>query len=135
MDPGRAMADLVRRLAAAARARRPGFLVLLNDGAPLVRRFPELAGVADGVVRESVTFAGRPSSRWSDPENADLPVPEGERRRILADLDAVRALGLAVFTLDYAADPAHRARAAALARGRGFLPFVSRTPLSRLPAE
>lgn len=131
LDPATAMADLVREVAARGQGRRPGFLVLLNDGAPLLARVPALAGAIDGVVRESVSFAGRPSSDWEDPDNADLPVADTET--LVRSLLAARERGVAVLTLDYARRPEHRDQAVRRAREHGFVPCVSRTPLSRLP--
>ncbi len=131
LDPAEAMADLIRDLSARARARRPGFRVLLNDGAPLLARVPDLADVVDGIVRESVSFAGHASGVWDDPKNADEPVPWTDE--ILASLLAVRRRGVAVFTLDYASRPGTRDHAERTSRRHGFIPAVSRTPLDRLP--
>lgn len=132
VDPAEAMAGLIRRLGDRARAARPGFLLVLNGGAPLVEARPALAAAVNGVLRESTWFGGKASAEWNAPDNADLPATDTEDA--LAPLRAARAKGLAVFTLDYAADPAHREAALANARAQGFVPSVSRTPLDRIPA-
>jgi cysteinyl-tRNA synthetase, unknown class len=136
VDPATAMVDLIRELATYARAEKPGFMVLPLNAAGLARARPDLLDTIDGVIQESVTFAGAASATWSDPTNADTPIPaEGDwsTATFVRDLTAVRRRGLLVLTLDYATRPENIATARALARKHGFLPFVSRTPLSRLP--
>ena len=89
-----------------------------------------------GFSQESLSFHGNAGAKWEEAEAGDFAVPaEGEwsTRKLSERLTRIRAHGLPVFTLDYAADPENariaRERSAAL----GFLPFVSRTPLDRLP--
>ncbi len=131
VDPAAAMADLIRELGRRARTLRPGFLLLLNDGAPLLERIPSLSECVDGVVRESVWFTGRSSDRWDDPANADVRVADPEP--VIRSLAHARRLGVRVFTLDYASRPSRREEAVRRAHRNGFVPFVSRTPLDRLP--
>ena len=131
VDPARAMAELVRDLSAYGRARNPGFVVLLTNGSSLLAFAPTLAGSVDGIVRESVTFAGAPSERWDDPANADRPVSVGATPRDL--LAALLERGFLVLSLDYASKPANVAAAEQAARDLGFVPFVSRSSLDRIP--
>jgi polysaccharide biosynthesis protein PelA len=123
-----------RRYAGAARAlervltelkrRKPRALLLLNSGLPLAERLP---GVLDGVALESV---------WTDYDfKAQAyrvrPADEAETRAAL--LGRVAALGLPVFTLEYApgggAEPADLIRRA---RARGFVPYVSTIGLDQV---
>ncbi|MEN8151068.1 MAG: endo alpha-1,4 polygalactosaminidase [Planctomycetota bacterium] len=138
VDPAVEMAALIRDLAEYARARRPGFLVFPLNAAALLETHPDLVPVLSGVVQESVVFAGAASSTWDDPANADEPIPasgdwstESHVRR----LSALRAKGLTILTVDYATTAENREAAEALARRHGFVPFLSRTPLSRVPEE
>ena len=131
VEPREEMTRLVRDLADRARADRPAFLVLLNGGGGLLEQEPALRDVVDGVVRESVSFGGKPSSDWDDPENADVPWTDTEE--VTRSLAGLLRSGVAILTLDYASRPENRAAAEARARSHGFVPFVSRTPLDRLP--
>jgi len=136
VDPVAAMADLIRELAAYARARRPGFLVFPLNAAALLERSPGLVPVLDGVVQEDVSFAGAASSDWDDPANADASIPatgEWSTETHIRRLTALRKRGLLILTIDYAADETNRRAAESLARRHGFVPFVSRTPLDRIP--
>ncbi len=124
-----------RRYAGAARAlervltelkrRNPRMLLLLNGGLPLAERLP---GVLDGVALESV---------WTDYDFKARayrvrPAEEAEARAAL--LGRVAALGLPVFTLEYApggggSGPADLIRRA---RARGFVPYVSTIGLDQV---
>lgn len=130
VDPAQAMVDLVRDLRRYARRRNPEFVVIAQNAAEL----PQLAGVVDGVSQEHVSFTGEANVAWDDPASGDrVAYGDGERAALIGKLKTFRDRGARVFTVDYAADPDHAARARALARKHGFVPFVSRTPLDRLP--
>jgi cysteinyl-tRNA synthetase len=136
VDPERAMAALVTKISKHARSRRPGFHVVPLNAAGLLEARPSLIPHVSGVLQEDVTFRGGASSVWDDPKNADVPIPETgdwstatHRRR----LSALKERGLVILTIDYAATPANVKAANDFARENGFIPFVSRTPLDRLP--
>ncbi len=127
-DPERAMARLVCDLAAYARRKRPGAFVVLNNGAPLAARSSDVRRAIDGVVQESLWFGGRAGAAWDDADSGGiLQTPSPEL------LDALGSLDCPVFTLDYAVREEHARGARAASAARGFVPFVSRTPLDRLP--
>ncbi|MDH3591078.1 MAG: endo alpha-1,4 polygalactosaminidase, partial [Planctomycetota bacterium] len=75
VDAGRAMATLIRDLRTYARRRKPGFLVVAQNAAPLGELVPELYGWVDGVTQESVSFYGKAGAGWDDADAADLPMP------------------------------------------------------------
>ncbi len=128
VDPERAMEQLVTDLAAYARRKRPGAFVVLNNGAALAARSVKVRRAIDGVVQESFFFGGRPEAGWDDEAAGDLVQrPSPELR------EALLALDCPVFTLDYALRPEHERSAREASAEMGFLPFVSRMPLDRLP--
>jgi len=127
VEPGRfggAMASLERVLVALRRA-RPGALLVLNGGLPLAER---LATILDGVAVESVwteyDFAGK----------AYRPRAEDDARQRVTLARRVSDLGLPVLTLEYA--PPEQGpwvrRLIGLARGEGFVPYVSMIGLGRV---
>ncbi|MFI5401890.1 MAG: endo alpha-1,4 polygalactosaminidase [Planctomycetota bacterium] len=127
-DPERAMERLVCDLAAYARRKRPGAFVVLNNGALLAARSKEVRRAIDGVVQESLWFGGRAGASWGDADaGGALQAPPPELLAALAAIDRP------VFTLDYAVREEHARGARAASLDRGFVPFVSRTPLDRLP--
>lgn len=133
VDPAREMARLVRDLSEHVKAARPGFLVVANGGDFLLAAVPSAGPGLDAVLAESVSFEGRATSDWEAPENGDVAQPADVVAARVAGLDRCRESGLVVFTLDYARDPENVAAAEARASERGYVPFVSRTPLDRLP--
>lgn len=136
VDPARAMADLVRDLRAYARARRPGFVVVAQNAAGLAARVPDVLRHVDAVSQESLSFGGGAGAPWDDPAAGDAPTPatgDWSTESLLAALARARAAGVPVLTLDYALDPGNAALARERSRSHGFVPFVSRAPLDRLP--
>lgn len=136
VDPADAMVALVRELRHYAERRRPGFLLLALNGATLVEQRPEFAAVVDGVAQENLSFSGRAGAGWEDADAGDLAIPargDWSTATIARRLRACRARGLPVFTLDYAADPRNARHARAVSVRLGCVPFISRTPLDRLP--
>ena len=128
VDPAREMAHLLRAL----HERAPGFLLLAQNGAPLLDAVPEAAAWIDGLTQESLTWAGQPGAKWKDTASGDRE-PPWDRTEIWASLRAWRERGMPVFTLDYARQQEHVAEAERASRAAGFVPFVSRITLDRLP--
>ena len=136
VDPADAMVALVRDLRLYARQRRPGFLLLALNGASLLEQRPGFAALVDGIVQENLSFRGRADVKWEDADAGDHAIPasgDWSTAALARRLRACRDRGLPVFTLDYAGDPANARRARAVSVALGCVPFVSRTPLDRLP--
>lgn len=126
VDPRRygGAARALERVLTELKRRNPRMLLLLNGGLPLAERLP---GILDGVALESV---------WTDYDFKARayrmrPADEAEARAAL--LGRVAALGLPVFTLEYAPgggpEPADLIRRA---RARGFVPYVSTIGLDQV---
>ncbi len=138
VNPARAMAELIRDLRAYARRRKPGFLVVAQNGGPLAEAVPEFYRWVDGVSQESVHFYGNAKALWDDPEAGDQPIPAtgdwstAEHERVL-DLWVKR--NIPVFVVEYVIDPQHRAAVVASNTARGYKTFVTRSPVDRLPKD
>ena len=131
IDPAQAMAELVRDLREYAQKRRRGFLVVAQNGVTLPDRVPEYIRWIDAMSHESLSYGGRAGEGWESRGAGDVPNPE---TKWLADkLGALRDRGLPILTLDYALDPDHIEAAQRRSRALGFVPFVSRAPVDRLP--
>lgn len=137
INPAVAMEDLLVELAAYARARQPGFLLIGQNAVDLVKTRPRLGTVLDGIAQEDLSYRGHSSARWGNKDagdiaaNADGSWSSRELGKRLADL---RRSGLQVLTLDYALQPQHVDVALRRSRDLGLVPFVSQTPLDRLPS-
>lgn len=136
LDPAAAMVALLERLRAYARERRPGFLLIAQNGAALPERQPRFFEVIDGFAQEDLSFHGEATATWDAPTSGDLPAPstgEWATAELAARLQRFTARGVPVFTMDYARRAPAIEQAEQTSRKFGFVPFVSRTPLDRLP--
>jgi len=136
VDPADEMVELVRAIRERARTRDPDFRVVVQNAAPLAEARPALLGTVDAVSQECTWYGGEAGAGWSDPEAGDRPTPKTgpwSTKTLVRQLRAVRAAGLPVYTIDYALDPNNAKRARERSRANGFHPFVSRSPVNRLP--
>ena len=111
-----ARAEMVRwvcEIAAHARARRKGFLIIPQN-APDLLTDPGYAGCVDAAAQEE-TFV-----------YATDKVTEAERQReLLAQFEGWKKLGKPVLTLDYASTNTLTAQTYARARAEGLIPYIS----------
>lgn len=133
VDPAVEMIRFLRQLRYVARQRNNRFLIIAQNAPDLLTGHPELANLLDGISQEDVHFSGESDVAWNNPRAGDIRTPNAQRRWLYRRLDAYRAAGVPVFTIDYALQPANIQEAYALSRAKGYIPFVSRTPLNRLP--
>ena len=151
VDPVDEMADWVTALAETGRDRNPEFLVVAQNAAELAAENDGYRAVIDALAQEQVWFDGAadndppgdcplPSTdELIDTEEFEATLSEAclqqyldfpdstlhvSSEEYLISLDAVRAAGLPVLTVDYAADPANVQFVLETSRARGFLPFV-----------
>jgi len=136
IDPHLAMAELVRDLRAYARSKNPEFLIIAQNAASLGERVPDFIDWVDGVAQESVSFGGESNVGWDDPRAGDIPTPrvgDWSTETLLRQLRPFVFAGKPVFTIDYCLDPDNADVARTYSRSRGGIPFVTRSPLDRLP--
>jgi cysteinyl-tRNA synthetase len=124
-DAAAEMVKLVKDLRLYARSRKPDFVVIAQNGAGLTG----LGDVIDGYAQEPLMYSGKAEVDWDSAQAGDIPM-EGSLSGRLALLQAFK---VPVFTVDYAIKAENASRASALSRKHGFRPFVSRSPLDRLP--
>jgi cysteinyl-tRNA synthetase len=109
------MAALIGALADYARARHPGFLVVVQNAEPLLER-ADVRRVIDAAAKEELLFGLDAAERANDAEDIAW-----SRRR----LDRVREDGKPVLVLEYLNDAVKIAEASRMARGFGYLLHVS----------
>lgn len=114
------MVAWVCRLAAHARARRDGFLIVPQNAAELIRD-PRYAACVDALGSEE-TFVYA----------TNQPTEAARRDTLLADYALWKAAGKPVFTVDYADQPALTTRTYAQARAQGLIPYVTVREADRL---
>ena len=118
------MVDMVARLAAKARATRPGFLVVAQNSEGLlpIRRY---RAAIDAVSKESLLFGRNGPGVPNTPEQIAWS---------LHFLTPARRAGKPVLAIEYLDDPAQMAAARQRLAGLGFIPFFGNRLLDRLPA-
>lgn len=109
------MVALVATLAGYARARRPGFLVVMQNAEPLLERAP-LRALIDGVAKEELLFGLDGSQKPNDGKDTAW-----SRER----LDLVASEGKPVFVVEYLNDAAKIAKAATAIRDMGYVGYIS----------
>ena len=138
VDPAAAMVDLLAELRRYARRHNPDFLMIAQNGVGLFAEQPRFARVIDGFAHEDLSFHGDAQAKWNQAHAGDKPAPTSgpwSTAQLGAALRSVRELGVPVFTLDYAAEPLNIVAAERTSRALGLVPFVTRTPLDRLPSR
>lgn len=136
VDPAVAMVELIASLRDYARETRPDFVLVAQNAVDLGGREPRLFELIDGLAQEDLSFSGSAEAAWGDAASGDIPAPASgpwSTAELGQRLLAVRRRRIPIFTLDYARVPENAEAAAATSRSLGFVPFVSRTPLDRLP--
>jgi cysteinyl-tRNA synthetase len=121
------MVGFVTSLAESARATRPRFALVPQNGAGLLdavspARAALYLDAVDGIGAEDSFFFGE-----KDEDNRWAPQTE-----TLAALDRFRAAGRVVLAVDYLTQTASARRFVEAARARGFVPYVGRRALDRL---
>ncbi|MEU4220738.1 endo alpha-1,4 polygalactosaminidase [Actinoplanes sp. NPDC026623] len=117
---GAAMAALIARISAYAKARRPGFLIVPQNS-PELRRFGGYTRAIDGIAMEELFYRA-----------TDEPCTEDFCTENLADTRALRDAGKFVLSVDYATRPADIRSACGRYRNERFAGTVTVLELDRL---
>ena len=137
VDAAREMVRFIGEIRAYAKERNPGFLVVPQNAPYLVEDADGYLDVIDAVAVEDLSYSGDGDVDWQSRRSGDIETERGTcewcREDIARVLGIYRDAGLPVFTIDYCIDPENREEAIRYYRALGFVPFVSRTPLDRLP--
>ncbi len=133
VDPDSAMVAFVEHIREVARGIDHDFLVVGQNGIWLADEQPLYFSVVDGVAQEDLSFGGEADVPWGDPRAGDIPQGPHEQAEMVEMLLQYKDRGLPVFTCDYALLPENVELAYEFSYSHGFVPFVSQTPLDRLP--
>jgi len=115
------MASFLAEIAAFARARRPGFLVIVQNAASVASR-QDVLPLIDGLALEDTFYDG------DEVQELD------HTREVLSHARRVRAARKQVLAVDYCRKPEHVARFVKRAKEAGFLPYTTVRDLDRYVA-
>jgi len=116
------MVDFVVRLAAHARALKPGFLIVPQNGEELLLK-PAYVKAINGIAKEDLFFGGGGNGVRND---------RAATQNSLGWLSHATAAKLPVFVVEYLAKPEHIAEARKQIEARGFVPYVGVRELDTL---
>lgn len=131
-----AMIAFIAHIRSVARSINPNFLVVPQNAAwlPVERERDSIYyQYIDAVGQECLSFRGESDVPWGDPNAGDIPTPSSERAELTNMLQQYRSRGKPVLIIDYAQIPANITSAYNYAYSQNFVPFVTQTPLDRLP--
>ncbi len=121
----RDMVAFVKRISAYAKTRRPGFLIIAQNGEELLRHTDYIAAI-DAVAKEDLLYGLSQRGQANTKAQIDSSV---------SYLAAARRAGRPVLVVEYLRDVELRSRAEARLHGLGFVPLVApRQPYRRLVA-
>lgn len=121
-DAAELMIDFITSISDYAKARKPGFLIIPQNG-ELLASHPRYIDVIDGIEKEDL-FYGLAGDGIRNSEE-DIAYSS-------ALLDRIKEAGKPVFTVDYGTDPAMIRSAYALSQSHGYKPYVTIRPLDSL---
>jgi cysteinyl-tRNA synthetase len=130
LDPAAEMIKFIGEMREYAKARNPDFIIIQQNAAELLDGHPELLKVIDAIGQEDLWYRGAADKDWESPKGHDIKTKSDENDTHLANLTKFLKSGKPVFTIHYTVK--HADDVYALARAKGFVPYCSRTALSRL---
>lgn len=131
------MVKFIAEIREYSRDKNPGFLVVPQNAPYLIEEGKGYTNVIDAIAQEDLSFSGGGDTEWDDPKSGDVKTPRGTcgwcREDLARVLTKYLKAGKPVFTVDYCIKPENINEAREYSLSKGFVPFVSRTPLDRLP--
>lgn len=132
VDAATEMVAFIREMREFAEQRKPGFLIVAQNGSDLLDGHPGYLDLIDGLAQEDLSFLGEADTDWDDPSSGDIPQDEEYHDYLLGVLERYAAEGIPTFCVQYAREPENVERALEDADDVGCLPYVTLTPLDRL---
>ena len=117
------MAQFVAELSSYAKRRRPGFLVVPQNGEALLRG-PDYRRAIDAVAKEDLVYGANGEEKLND---------QAELRRGIRELNLAKSEGRPVFVVEYVTDPVKRADVAKQLTGQGYIVHFARRDLRHTP--
>lgn len=124
------MVTLIREMREMGLKKNRDFVVIQQNAASLAEKEPDLFKVVDAIAQEDVWYLGEADTPWGNPKGYDKAQEVDLTKSFIEELKTYQKAGKPVFTIDYTVK--HAPAVYAKARGLGFIPYCSRTSLSRL---
>ncbi len=138
-DPAEEMIAFIREIRVFAQARNPNFLVIAQNASSLAVGRPHYVKVIDAIAQEQIFYDGDADTGWDDGDACDHVVPKVGATYSQAfytkNLKVYSSAGLPIFNAEYACSQTKVKDAYTRSRQLGYMPYVSRRPLSRLTTD
>lgn len=121
----REMVEFVKEIASYARVRKPGFLVVPQNGESLLVH-DDYLNVIDGIGKEDLLFGG-------DTRKDGEPNPEKEIAESVAAMLRLKTMKKPVLAVEYLKNDEQIAKAVDRLLGYGFIPFIAERQLEEEP--
>ena len=133
VDTKQEMIKFIREIKKYARKTKgkKNFYIIAQNGAELVNGHREYLNVIDAIAQENVSYRGQADVKWKSKKSGNIKNKWQKWDRIA--LKPYKKAGLPVFSCDYATTSNKIQKAYNYAIDHNYIPFVSRTPLDRLP--
>ena len=119
-----AMIDFIETISSYSKARRPGFIVVSQNGEQLLAD-PRMRAAVDGVAKEDLFFGETGDGVSNTPT---------ETRQTIALLNRAKSDGRPVFVIEYLSDPERQRRAAESLHSLGYIGLFAERGLKSPPA-
>jgi cysteinyl-tRNA synthetase, unknown class len=134
--PGRSMIQFLQKIKARATTINPNFLVVPQN-APYLGKIKQAdyRAAIDAVAFEDTWFGGVGGAPWGSSRGGDRKntfTGDSSTEALVERFQELQALGLPVFTIDYALIDANAQFVYQQARAKGFIPLVTQIDLSQI---
>jgi cysteinyl-tRNA synthetase len=133
VDTEREMIDFIREIKEKGQEINPNFVVIAQNAEYLLDYSPdEYSSIIDAIATEDVWFYGDGDANWSDSRAGDLHQDRFSTQDKIEQNKKYLEFGVPVFTVDYCILEENAKYVYKHSRMRGFIPTVTRVPLSKL---
>jgi cysteinyl-tRNA synthetase len=130
VDPEEEMIKLIQRIREYAEERKPGFIVIQQNGSALLEGRSHLLSYIDGISQEVIWYWGEADVDWNSPKGYDIATDAELTAWYIQNLDKFLAAGVKVLCCDYTVK--HAAATYQKALDKGYIGYCARASLDRL---
>ncbi|MBN2135183.1 MAG: endo alpha-1,4 polygalactosaminidase [Acidobacteria bacterium] len=130
VNPEEEMIKLIQRIHDYAQERKPGFIVIQQNGSALLEGRSHLLNYIDGISQEGIWYWGEADVGWNNPKGYDIATEAALTVWYIQNLDKFLTAGVKVLCCDYTVK--HAAATYQKALDKGYIGYCARASLDRL---
>ena len=125
------MVDFIKEIKKYARKQDKNFYIVAQNAAEICNGQKRYFKIIDAIAQENVSYRGKADVKWKSSKSGNIK--NKWRKWDRKSLKPYVNRDIPVFSVDYATKSNKIDKSYTFALNHGYIPFVSRTPLSRLP--